>query len=298
MKHSGILILLLCAAAAAPGAESRYEKKFTVSPGGTLRLETEAGSVRVTGTPSSEVEVIADLRGRARDVEDFKVTATQSGSDVEVTGMGKRSGWFFWSNGDLDVQFTIRVPQEYNLRIATAGGDVDVAGLKGSVDSRTSGGNVMVSEVDGKVVSKTSGGDVRAEKVTGQLRMQTSGGNVRIHTVRGDVDAHTSGGNVQVMDVDGKVEASTSGGNVTVKIVGENKGVNARTSGGDVEIVVGPDVAATIDAATSGGSVECDLPITMQGKFDESRLRGTIHGGGEVVYARTSGGNIRIRASN
>jgi hypothetical protein len=41
--------------------------------------------------------------------------------------------------------------------------------------------------------------------------------------------------------------------------------------------------------------VVCSLPVTLQGKIDESHVRGTLNGGGEVIRARTTGGDITIR---
>jgi len=80
-----------------------------------------------------------------------------------------------------------------------------------------------------------------------------------------------------------------------VVVRGGNKGVHAETSGGNVEIAVASNVSANIDAATSGGSVECDLPVTVQGKIHESSIKGTVNGGGPLIYAHTSGGDVRIK---
>jgi lia operon protein LiaG len=100
---------------------------------------------------------------------------------------------------------------------------------------------------------------------------------------------------VVIADVEGRVRAETSGGNVAVKVRGGNKGVHAETSGGNVEVFVAKDCAANLDASTSGGNVECDLPVTVVGKIKESSIKGTINGGGPLIYAHTSGGNVRIR---
>ena len=60
-------------------------------------------------------------------------------------------------------------------------------------------------------------------------------------------------------------------------------------------IAIAKSVAAMIDASTSGGDVICDLPVTVSGKISESRIKGTLNGGGELIYAHTSGGNVRIK---
>jgi hypothetical protein len=273
-------------------ADKRFDKTFHVSPGGTLTLETDVGRVTVEGTGSSQVSIAATIRGSSRDVDEFQVEAEKNGNDVEIIAGARSRRWNF---RDIDVRFVIKVPREYNVKVHTSGGDVNVSSIKGEVSGGTSGGNVAVEDIDGTVDLGTSGGNVRAYNVTGDVHMETSGGNVNIESVAGGVRAGTSGGNVKVYDVSGQVRAETSGGNVSVRLTGENKGVNVETSGGDIDILVGRDVKATLDASTSGGSVYCDFPITVSGRIDPSRIRGEINGGGNTIHAHTSGGSIRIR---
>lgn len=280
----------------AQGGEKKFEKKFTVSPGGTLRVATDVGSIRITGTGSNELSVVAELKGRDRDVNGFEITAEQTGNGVDVRGKGKGMHGWFWNSMDLTVDYTIQVPREYNLEVQTSGGDVSVSTLKGGIHGGTSGGNITLGSIEGKVTMETSGGDIRVEKVTGDLKMETSGGNVRIGDVKGVVDVETSGGEIELGAVDGRVHAETSGGNIRLKVAGGNEGIYAETSGGNIEVMIGKNVGAEIDAATSGGDVECDLPVTMKGKVSDSELRGTVNGGGKKIYAHTSGGNVRIKA--
>ncbi len=293
-----LVILAMLVAGTAACAQKRLEKKFQVSPGGTFTLGTDAGSVKVMGTSSNEVSVVAEIRGREKDVEGFEITAEQSGKNVDVRGkMSKGNSWF-WNSVDIDVRYSVSVPREYSLKMHTSGGDIDVSDLKGVVDGKTSGGNVSIGGTEGDVDLETSGGNVEAEKCTGSLRMRTSGGEINVRGIAGDVDLGTSGGDVKISDVDGKVRAETSGGSMYVKMKGANKGVFAETSGGDIEIVVSKSVAADIDAATSGGSVHFDFPVTLSGQIDESRVRGTLNGGGNTIHAHTSGGDVRFRSAD
>jgi hypothetical protein len=289
-----ILIAALFCLAAASGAERRYEKKFTVNAGGTLKVMTDIGSIKVTGGPASEVSILAEMSGKGSDVDNFDVSAEQNSGGVDVRGKGRKS--WFWKSYDLDVKYTIAVPHNYHVRVQTSGGNLEVYAIQGNLEGETSGGDISAKDVEGKVDVETSGGSIRMEKVTGDVKMATSGGDISLDAVKGNVRAGTSGGNVSVTNVNGKVDAETSGGNVDIKVTGPNMGVRARTSGGNVDIYIAKTVGATIDAGTSGGDVECDLPITLSGKISETEIRGTVNGGGEKIYAHTSGGNVRIRA--
>ena len=52
-----------------------------------------------------------------------------------------------------------------------------------------------------------------------------------------------------------------------------------------------------IDASTSGGIVKSELPVTST-RFGDTRLVGSINGGGQPIYARTSGGSVSLSAEN
>jgi hypothetical protein len=292
-----LLMMAVCILSTVSAAERRFEKKFNVHAGGTLDLRTDVGTVKVTGGSSDEVSITADIRGREREVDGFTITAEQSGDGVSVTGESKsRGSWFFNSNDGIDVEYTIRVPKSYNLKIRTSGGDLYISEVAGTVEGKTSGGNVDASALEGRVDLQTSGGNVKAERVKGDVKLETSGGEVSASKIVGNVDAGTSGGNVNINDVEGSVRAETSGGDVTVSVRGGNKGVYAESSGGDIEIAVAKSSGATIDATTSGGDVVCDMPVTVEGRISEGRIKGTVNGGGPKIYAHTSGGNVRIRA--
>lgn len=298
MRPIALFITVLFLPLALLGGEKKFEKKFDVHAGGRLVVETDLGDVSVKGTSSAVVSVTALIRGSMGDLEEFEVVADQTGNTVEVRGKGRQSdSW--WSSGldNLSVRIIIEVPEQFNLAVSTAGGDVNVDRIEGAVEAGTSGGDVTVRGIRGEVSVGTSGGDIVAEELTGNLRGSTSGGDIRVAQLSGNAGVETSGGDIRISGVGGSVRAETSGGDITVLLNGDNKGVMAETSGGDIEIRASKGIAANLDASTSGGSVVCNLPILLVGEIDESEVRGTINGGGELIKARTSGGDIRIRQS-
>jgi Toastrack DUF4097 len=300
MFRTQFVILLLVLAVGCRGGfagDRKFDQSFSVSSGGKLVVNTDAGSVAIEGTSGSEVIVHADMHGRDRDIRDFEINASKTDEGVEVRGRSSRSVSSFWRSGDLDIRYTIKVPREYSLSLNTSGGDISVKAVKGRIEGNTSGGDLKLSDLEGTVNIGTSGGEIQARNISGDLQAETSGGDIRISGVRGSVDVSTSGGNIALGEIDGKVKAETSGGDVTVHVQNSHQGIMAETSGGDINITVPPNIAATIDASTSGGSVTTDLPITISGKIDESRIRGTVNGGGNTIYAHTSGGDVRIKTS-
>jgi len=290
-----VFFLIAMPASILSAAEGKFERTFTASPGGTLVLKTDVGEVFITGTASNEISILAAWRGSAKEVEDFGISARQTENVVEVTGKGRSRSWWSWGFDDLEVRVTVQVPEKHDLDISTAGGNDSAQNVKGRITVETSGGDILLKKLDGRIMVGTSGGDIRAEDVAGNLKAETSGGDVVISGAKGDVEAGTSGGDIRISGGDGNVRAETSGGDIVVVLSGQNKGIIAETSGGDIDIVIGNDVRANIDASTSGGSVTCQLPITLSGAIDESEVRGTLNGGGEMIWAHTSGGDVRIK---
>ena len=302
MKRPGLCTVLIAALVCAvvtvsTSGEKKFEKKFPVSSGGTISIRTDVGDIEIAGTSEGVVSIEALVRGSEREVDGFEITASQNEQGVEVKGRNGHSGWFSWFGHSPDVKFTITVPREYNAKISTSGGNITLSELKGRMDGETSGGDLNLRDLDGPAKLETSGGRISGENLTGTIHLETSGGDIHVATVSGDIDVSTSGGNISVVDVDGKVNAETSGGDVAVRVKSSNKGVHAETSGGNIDILMPRDISATIDASTTGGDVRCDLPVTMSGRFSESRVRGTVNGGGNPIRAYTSGGDVRIRTS-
>jgi len=79
---------------------------------------------------------------------------------------------------------------------------------------------------------------------------------------------------------------------------GNAAGGTLSSSGGGVRVDLARSSHFTIDAHSSGGSVTCDLPVTVQGKISSSTLRGNLNGGGAPLKVRSSGGGIRISPSD
>lgn len=297
--------------------ERRVERSFSVQAGGTLRLESDRGSVRVRTHDAEEVKVAVELDARAGASEDifdqFELSFDQRNGDVIIQGKW-RDTWS-WGNRPLKVHYEIVVPNKYNLDVETAGGSIDVSDLEGQVRLHTSGGSIDLGNIAGAVKASTSGGSIGLRGASGPAELHTSGGSIQVGEVDGPVTARTSGGSVTVDGANGDVVARTSGGSLRLRNIRSNldaktsggsihaeileqieQPAEIRTSGGSIVLVVSPNLKADIDASTSGGKVITDVPITVRGTIGKSSLEGQLNGGGPQITLRTSGGNIEIRA--
>lgn len=319
-----VALVWLASARARADVEDRITKSFDVRPGDLLVVELDRGSIEIktADTDAVQIEIARKAGGSQSKAEkvlkDHVVTTTQADGKVEVRAEykgAKSSGWSGRSP-QLQVQCLVTVPRRFDTDLKTAGGSIKVSELTGKVQAHTSGGSMTFEKIEGPVSARTSGGSITVEATKGQVDVKTSGGSLTLNNIEGEVDAQTSGGSIQVeklqgksvvrtsgggiqvADIQGTIDARTSGGSINANLCGQLAGdCTFKTSGGSVTIVLPANAAVDVDAHTSAGRVSTDFPVAavIQGEQKKNELRGKINGGGPLITAHTSGGNVRLQ---
>lgn len=280
MTRYSAFVLVLLAASPVGAAEKTVQRTFTVSPGGTLIVDSDSATVRVSGGDTNQVTVRMSARGSDEDLATAKLDAFQKDDGVTVMmRRQKKAGWFSWSSWNGEGHIEVTVPRRYAISVHTAGGSVEL------------------TDTIGPATLRTCGGDIVAKNVNGNVEAQTSGGGILADTIQGDVDADTSGGDIRLLHVDGKISGQTSGGSVQCSLVGLNRGISVSTSGGSIQLTLPKTTTANIEATTSGGEITSELPVAST-KWQDGHVKGSINGGGQPIDVRTSGGGISLRAAN
>lgn len=305
--------------------EDTLEKSYAVTPGGSLVIDADRGSIELAPGAADRLEVTVKrvvTRGSeakasgilARHKVEFSQDAGRVSIRSRLEGSWKNWGW---NSPNLQVRYLVSLPKKFNVNLKTAGGTIKIATLEGEVKANTSGGNIAIGAVEGPATVRTSGGSIEIESATGSVMARTSGGNIKLGVMKSDVDAETSGGsinlkqslartrlgtsggNITVEQADGELDAGTSGGSVRVGLTGSpSADCSLRTSGGNIRISLPENAAADIDASTSGGSVKSELPVTVQGVIKRGSLVGKLGAGGRLIKARTSGGSISLEKAS
>lgn len=314
LPRSGRALLALVAllvSALSARADSRMEKALRLDPGGRFSIQTDLGSVTVTGTNAPGARLVITSRRRTLD-DLLRFTFREDAGSATVTARRRHGPLFPWNWNGGDVHFEIQVPAQTALDIDTSGGAIKIAGLRspakletsgggiqvrdlaGDLEGHTSGGGIKLARIRGNVRIETSGGGIEGSEIDGPIDADTSGGSVRLNRVSGDIKAHSSGGGIHVFEAGGRIEADTSGGGIEASFArGNARGGSLETSGGGIQVSIDPTVGLRIDA--SGNSVKADVPITVQGSISRGKLQGNMGGGGELLRLRTSGGGVRIQ---
>lgn len=302
---SAVVVLSFAPFAAYAKIERVVEKTFSVAPGGTLRVETFGGSIRVQSSGDSGVKIVAKQKFRtdsdaaADDIlKKLTLTLASEGANVLATASYEKSALgLSWGHPPVEVDFTIMVPARYSVDLKTSGGDIIVGDLDGQIAARTSGGDLKLGKISGAIDASTSGGDIELAEGRADTKLTTSGGNIVVGHLAGPTVLSTSGGNIKAARVEAALSAKTSGGDITAAFVGGLRGDSQlSTSGGKVRVGMPTTTGFRLDASTSGGEVKAEgLIITIEkGGVGKSRLSGTVNGGGPALKLHSSGGDIVI----
>jgi Putative adhesin len=297
------------------------KKTFPVQPGGRLIMDVSPGPIEVKTTGESEIVVEifrkAERVGAAQAEEllrNHEVTFEHLENNLTIRAKVRNEGWKLWRRSGLNVRYVISLPSEFNVDLKTSGGGISVGDLRGEVRVNTSGGGLRIGKIEGPVTGNTSGGGISLAGCNGKAEIRTSGGGINIGSGAGSITADTSGGSIEIGNyigdvyirtsgggisaesVEGSIDASTSGGPVSVALKGQpKKDCRLSSSGGGITVDIEENMELNIDAEASGGGVTCDLPVTVLGRIDKGRLKGTLNGGGQALVVQTSGGSIHLR---
>ncbi len=298
--------------------QDTVERTFDVSPGGTLMIESDLGSITVATGQAATVAVTVTRRIDSNNkntvqhiLNDLDIAFSQTGADVSIRTEYDRSMIPRWT--DLHLTYQVTIPETYNVNLRTSGGSIQVADMEGNAVCRTSGGSITFQNVDGEVEARTSGGGIRLAGVTGNALLHTSGGGITVGNVNGTIDAQTSGGSIHIEHAGGNVLAKTSGGGIEVnEVMGTldaqtsggtitaylsrqpERDCSLITSGGSIHVYLNPDTRLAVNARTSGGGISTDLPLTVTGELSRNRINAVLNGGGPELTVRTSGGSIML----
>lgn len=130
-----------------------------------------------------------------------------------------------------------------------------------------------------KVAATTVNGDVDVNGARNEVRAMGVNGNVRVLTAVGPVNARSVNGTVDV-----EMESLTG-----------TEEMSFASVNGDVILRVPADFGAQLSMTTVNGHVRSDFPITLEGRIDPRRMRGTIGSGGRRLKVSTVNGNLEIK---
>ena len=255
------LILLLCVSCLGLSAfAEEWTKSYQVSNTPTLHVDTNDASIEVTHGVSNTIyaKVIAD--GISIGGSGVRITEHQDADKVDLQ-VHIPNDWGFHFNMHRGVRVEIQVPPQSALDLHSGDGHISVNGI------------------------------------SGQARLDTGDGHIDVQNFSGALHGHTGDGHMTIDGTFTELDLRSGDGHVDLTVRPGSKlssGWLIHTSDGRVEAKLPQDLACELYAHTGDGHIQLDLPVTVSGSIEHSRVRGKVNGGGPLLEISTGDGSIRI----
>lgn len=250
-----------------------FTRTVELDAGGTLRVEGNKGSMRITSWDRSEVDIRArieapddapsDYAQQAVDAATVDVTGSRSSVSVmsNYENVPALHGWGRWGDRRVpSIHYEIRAPRRLQLQIDSDRGPATIQGFEGSFD-------IVMDR-----------GELDLRDVSGELRLEIDRGETsRLSGVRGSIQIEADRTNLEIdavtLDHDSRLEIDR----------------------GDVELSVPPTQRLTVRTdITRRGDFRSDLPIEWTSS-NPKRSQGRINGGGPELFVESDRANIELR---
>lgn len=320
-KNAWLAVAVLIATALAgcvshSGVEGSFDRQLTVSGPTSLELASGRGDVHITAGPSGEVRIHGEIhvdswssdsgQRRLHEIE-TNPPISQTGNLIRIGGLAKQGG------GNVEVDYTIVVPQDTQLRSVAGSGDVEVHGIQGPANFTSGSGDVTASEIGADVQVLCGSGDVVLSKIKGQVQVTTGSGDITLDAIQRETRLQTGSGSIEISSPGDAVVIGTGSGDVTIKRASAD--IRVRTSSGDLDVEgnpgpsnywdfrtssgeavlhVPPIASFRLYARSSSGDIDAAIPIVMEGTTAKHELRARLGDGKARVEIQTSSGDISL----
>lgn len=265
--------LALAQNSSSPSQEEKFQRTFTLNPGGTLAVDNYKGTIHVTGSDSNQVVVNVVKRFEGSDSDRkwwMENTAVDFSSDhgrVEVKvryPTQSSSCWLCgWDHSDYtaQVELEIRTPRQTNLEVESYKPDIRVSSLKG---------DIRIKSYKSPMLIDSTAGSIRIDTYKDSIRLK----NV---AVRGTLE-------VKSYKADAEIDATSLG-----------ERADLESSKGTIVLRVPQETGMTVDFQGGRRSrFHSDFALAAEaGRYDRN-VHGTINQGGANVRLRTEKGSVEL----
>src|SRR5437870_4524443 len=274
--------------------QARVDERWPLDPGGSVRIVSPFGRIRVLGWDADSVAVSGRLdAGAGRFYATGDAGARKLGVDIAADARNP-------GRAELEV----RVPRHATVWVRSTAADIDVVGMDGTLDLSTVGGGVHVVGTPQDVTAETMDGRVELAGGSGRARVKTVSGAILLRGASVDLGASTLSGTIVVRAAGwqrggtgvqrGKFESVTG----DVRFDGElGRGgiVELESQSGAIALRVPATTVADFDLVTIAGSITNRLTAATAER-GVLRFSTGAEGGGAQVTARSFKGSISLDA--
>lgn len=286
------------------------ERSFEVTGGAALKVDTFYGTVNVREVPgaktinvvviqTADVESEAEMDERMKMLE-LRLDASAEGG-VSVSAEFRRSVTWTWQNWPpLALEVEILVPSRCDLTVRTGDGRIIVGSVSGNVELVSETGSIFAKEITGSIKARSRAGPIAIAACTGEVEVSTLTSNITVGRAGGTATLSSRGGYIELQRASGQVVLRGNGSDAQVGFVAPiREPADLVLSGGSLVLELETNAASTLDLRASRfGRVNLrgELPMNVSaGGIGKSTLQADVKGGGALIQARVSGGNVWLR---
>lgn len=286
-------------------SEREIEKSYSLpSKVKTLRIENNAGEIRIEPSRTGSVTVNALIRIRAANAGELKAYADSvalsgetAGDEFRIRIMSQKTG-ADTDPAHITTDLRVTVPNGVTVTVVNSLGDVRIDSIAADLHVQVASGTIHVERAGGNLTAVSDLGSIEVGTVAGDARLTASAGEIRAKLIQGAAILENSLGGVKIDACDGPVKARLRSGGLTVNF-------RKITGPGDLEVDFGSaviglpqDARCAIDAATSMGDIHSDFPLAVKKEVAQASAKGELNGGGPLVRIKTSSGSILLRKAS
>jgi DUF4097 and DUF4098 domain-containing protein YvlB len=155
------LLALAGVPALATADTEQVSQTVRLDPGGTLRLNSFSGKVRITGSDRADVSIEAVRHGTRDQLERIRLEVRSQGSTVQIDANRRERWWFDWGRTNVvETDFEIRVPRRTSLDLTLFSASLEVRGVDGSHRVQTFSSATKLDDVNGSIRAKSFSGAI------------------------------------------------------------------------------------------------------------------------------------------
>jgi DUF4097 and DUF4098 domain-containing protein YvlB len=221
-------------------------RTYTIAADGVVEIENRNGSIEVSASEASELEVVISRQAEARSDEAARALLQQVEILEERAPARIRLETRAPANSSTRVNYTVRAPRSLSTVLKTENGRVLVNGMAGAVRASGSNGPINGKGLTGAVQASTINGPVHMDLplVGGEISLATVNGPVRLvipTTVKADFSARSLNGRIVSSGLTFENLDQKSGREMEARLNGGGPRVRLETTNGPIFIATGSE---------------------------------------------------------
>jgi len=284
--------------------EHRVTDTFPTAEGKRVMVDAATLDVHVRAADVHQLEVTTDLRisgvkqERAEGwIESHTPTFVDEARQLTMTAQPGKTGFMGLGILTAKARLSLVLPTDVIPDVTTTTGSVSIRGdfpLARPLMLRTAKGSLELVGATTALDIRSASGDSNVEVVRPLLRLfaRTSSGDVILSGGAREVEVDTASGAIRLDNLSGSARVETSSGKINLRWdrLDADSTVKVKSSSSRIHLIIPPSVKPRGTLTTSGGTVRCDFPGTVNETGDTVHLEGD----GPLLEIESTSGEILV----